>query len=108
MSGTVPHSCPTRRLPNQPSLEQLRSQAKDFLEQYRAGDPAVDGANIARFDEAVQAGDAAKARVLWSARPELVAMDMADNDELGACHSRFRRAIGRRFPQFRRPFHEPR
>jgi|HubBroStandDraft_3_1064219.scaffolds.fasta_scaffold386482_2 hypothetical protein len=48
MSGTVPHSYPTRRLPKQPSLEQLRNQAKDLFEQYRAGDPAVDGANIAR------------------------------------------------------------
>ena len=30
---------PTRRLPQQPNLEQLRKQAKDLLEAYRAGDP---------------------------------------------------------------------
>jgi ankyrin repeat protein len=127
MSGNIPHSYPTRRLPKQPSLEQLRKQAKDLLEQYRAGDPAavaeiqqferssdpaafalndaqrvlaraygyeswsklkafVDGANIARLAEAVQAGDAAQVRVLLSARPELVAMDMAGNDEHRALH----------------------
>jgi len=34
-----PH--PLRRLPRQPSLEQLRKQAKDLLEEYRAGDPAA-------------------------------------------------------------------
>src|SRR5271155_5587620 len=39
MSGNVPRSYPTRRLPKQPSLEQLRKQAKDLLEQYRVGDP---------------------------------------------------------------------
>jgi ankyrin repeat protein len=32
---------PTRRLPPQPNLEQLRNQAKDLLRQYRAGDPAA-------------------------------------------------------------------
>jgi ankyrin repeat protein len=127
MSGNIPHSYPTRRLPKQPSLEQLRKQAKDLLEQYRAGDSAavaeiqqfercpdpaafalndaqrvlaraygyeswsklkafVDGANVARLAEAVQAGDAAQVRVLLSARPELVAMDMAGNDEHRALH----------------------
>ncbi len=127
MSGPVPHFYPTRRLPKQPSLEQLRKQAKDLLEQYRAGDPAavaevqrferrpdpaafalndaqrvlaraygyescpklkafVDGANVARLAEAVQAGDAARVRVLLSARPELISMDMADNDEHRVLH----------------------
>jgi ankyrin repeat protein len=127
MSGSIPHSYPTRRLPKQPSLEQLRKQAKDLLEQYRAGDPAavaeiqrferrpdpatfalndvqrvlaraygyeswpklkafVDGANIARLAAAVQVGDVAQVRVLLSARPELVAMDMAGNDEHRAMH----------------------
>jgi ankyrin repeat protein len=33
----------TRKLPAQPSLEQLRKQAKDLLEQFRAGDPAAAG-----------------------------------------------------------------
>src|SRR3984885_5599401 len=127
MSGNVPNSYPTRRLPKQPSLQQLRKQAKELLEQYRAGDSAavaevqqfarrpnpaafalndaqrvlaraygyeswpklkafVDGANVARLAEAVQADDAAQVRVLLSARPELVAMDMAGNDEHRVLH----------------------
>jgi len=127
MSGNVPHSYPARRLPKQPSLEQLRKQAKDLLEQYRAGGPAavaevrqferrpdpaafdlndaqrvlaraygyqswpklkafVDGVNIARLAEAVQAGDAAQVRVLLNARPELIGMDMSANDEHRALH----------------------
>ena len=113
---------PTRRLPQHPSLEQLRKQAKDLLERYRAGDAStvaevetfergadasrfglhdaqrvlaraygfaswpklkafVDGANIARFAEAVKAGDAAQVRGLLAARPELVGMDRAESDE---------------------------
>jgi hypothetical protein len=127
MSGNVPHSYPTRRLPKQPSLEQLRKQAKDLLDQYRAGDPAavaevqrferqpdpaafalndaqrvlarahgfpswpklkafVDGANIRRLAEAVQAGDAAQVRVLLNARPELIGMDISGSDEHRALH----------------------
>ena len=127
MSGNIPNSFPTRRLPKQPNLEQLRKQAKDLLAQYRAGDPAaiaeiqqfernpnpttfalndaqrvlaraynfeswprlkafVDGANVARFVEAVRAGDAAQVRVLLNARPELAGMDMAANDEHRALH----------------------
>jgi ankyrin repeat protein len=34
-----PFPVPTRRLPAQPSIEQLRKQAKELLEQYRAGTP---------------------------------------------------------------------
>jgi ankyrin repeat protein len=127
MSGHVPNSFPTRRLTKHPNLEQLRKQAKELLEQYRAGDPAaisevhqfegrpepaafalndaqrvlaraygyeswpklkafVDGANIANLAEAVKGGDAARVRVLLNARPELIAMDMADNDEHRALH----------------------
>ena len=127
MSGNVPRSYPTRRLPKQPSLEQLRKQAKDLLAQYRAGDPVavteiqqferrpdpatfalndaqrvlaraygyeswpklkafVDGANVAKLADAVRAGDAAHVRVLLHARPELVNMDMAENDEHRALH----------------------
>jgi ankyrin repeat protein len=127
MSGEVPHSYPMRRLPRQPSLEQLRKQAKDLLERYRAGDPAaiaevrqferrpdpaafalndaqrvlaraygyaswprlkafVDGANIASLAEAVQAGDAARVRVFLNARPEMINMDMAGNDEHRVLH----------------------
>ena len=124
--GPIP-TYPTRRLPKQPSLVQLGRQAKDLLEQYRAGDPAsvaevqqferqpdpaafafrdaqrvlaraygyqswpklkafVDGANIAKLAAAVQAGDAAKVRVLLHARPELVGMDMGANNEHRALH----------------------
>src|SRR5271156_6853341 len=36
MSGNL-----TRRLPPHPNLEQLRKQAKDLLERFRAGDPAA-------------------------------------------------------------------
>jgi ankyrin repeat protein len=127
MSEGIARSLPTRRLPKQPSLEQLRKQAKDLLDQYRAGDPAavaevkqferrphpatfalndaqrvlaraygheswpklkafVDGANVARLAEAVQAGDAAQVRALLHARPELVSMDMSANDEHRALH----------------------
>src|SRR3984885_3241992 len=127
MSGNLPNFYPTRRLPKHPSLEQLRKQAKDLLEQYRAAVPAavaevqqferrpdpaafalndaqrvlaraygydswprlkafVDGANIASLAEADQAGDAARVRVLLNARPELVAMDMAGNDEHRVLH----------------------
>jgi ankyrin repeat protein len=127
MSGSVPRSYPTRRLPKQPSLEQLRKQAKDLLAQYRAGDsnavaevqqferrpdPAtfalndaqrvlaraygyeswtklkafVDGANVAKLAGAVRAGDAAQVRILLHSRPELVNMDMAENDEHRALH----------------------
>jgi len=49
MSGNVPHSYPTRRLPQQSSLEQLRKQAKDLLEQYRAGDP-IAVAEVRQFE----------------------------------------------------------
>jgi len=104
-----PH--PLRHLPRQPSWEQLRKQAKDLLEELRAGDPAaalhdaqrvlaraygyqswaklkafVDGASVARLAEAVQVGDIAAARSLLRARPELATMDMAGDDEHQALH----------------------
>jgi ankyrin repeat protein len=41
MSEKTPKFFPVRRLPQQPSLEQLRKQAKDLLDQFRAGDPAA-------------------------------------------------------------------
>ncbi len=47
----MPHFYPTRRLPEQPNLEQLRKQAKDLLERYRAGDPAT-VAEVNRFERA--------------------------------------------------------
>ncbi len=120
-------AAPTRQLPEQPNLEQLRRQAKELLGQLRAGDPDtlaeaagfedrletdalalsdaqrmlarmygfaswpklkafVDGANVARFLDAVQAGDQAKARSLLAARPELVGMDRSASDEHRALH----------------------
>jgi len=104
-----PH--PLRHLPRQPSWEQLRKQAKDLLEELRAGDPAaalhdaqrvlaraygyqswgklkafVDGASVARLAEAVQVGDIAQARSLLAARPELATMDMAGDNEHQALH----------------------
>ena len=123
----MPYPHPTRRLPSHPSLEQLRKQAKDLLDRFRAGDPDavaevtrfehspdleafrladaqrvlaraygyeswpklkafVDGANIKRFAEAVQSGDLARVRALLRARPELVGMDMAGNNEHRALH----------------------
>lgn len=123
----MPRSLPTRRLPRKPSLEQLRKQAKEFLEQYLGGDPAsvsevhrverapdsaafslsdaqrvlarsygyeswpklkafVDGANVGRLADAVKAGDIAQVRALLRARPELVGMDMAGNNEHRALH----------------------
>src|SRR5579862_564586 len=35
----IPLPAPTRRLPAQPSIEQLKKQAKELLEQYRSGNP---------------------------------------------------------------------
>jgi ankyrin repeat protein len=108
-------------------LDQLRKQAKDLLDEYRAGDPAaaaevqrferhpdpaafalhdaqrvlaraygyeswaklkafVDGANVARLAEAVQAGDGVQARKLLRTRPELARMDMAGDNEHQALH----------------------
>jgi len=46
----------------------------------------VDGANIARLAEAVQAGNIAEVRVLVNSRPELVGMDMSGGDEHRALH----------------------
>ena len=61
MSGNFSRPSQMRRLPKQPSLEQLRKQAKDLLEQYRAGaaaavtevhqfDPPADAATFALHD----------------------------------------------------------
>jgi len=124
---SISNTRPARRLAAQPSLEQLRKQAKELLEAYRAGDAAaasevhqfervpdpaefalhdaqrvlarsygfaswprlkafVDGANIARLRAAVMAGDLAQVRALLRARPELVNLDMAENDEHRVIH----------------------
>ncbi|HEY6846600.1 MAG TPA: hypothetical protein VI320_10335, partial [Terracidiphilus sp.] len=124
-----PHSNPVspRRLPHQPNLEQLKKQAKELLERFRASestavaevrqfernpDPChfalndaqrvlaraygfqswpklkafVDGATIARFADAVKAGDVAQVRSMLALRPELVSMDRAGNDEHRGLH----------------------
>jgi ankyrin repeat protein len=121
------HPRPARRLPSEPSLEQLKKQAKDLLEQFRAGAAAaiaevrqferrpdpdsfalhdaqrvlarsygfeswpklkafVDGVNVTRLAEAVNAGDLVEVRRLLRARPELVHFDMAENNEHRALH----------------------
>src|SRR5580692_6014362 len=46
----------------------------------------VDGATIARFLNAVKAGDLAQVRSMLASRPELVAMDMSASDEHRALH----------------------
>jgi ankyrin repeat protein len=117
----------SRRLPQHPSLEQLKKQAKELLERYRAADPEavkevhrferksdplsfalhdaqrvlaraygyeswpklkafVDGMNVRELAASVQAGDLAKVRVFLNARPELVGIDMAANNEHRALH----------------------
>jgi ankyrin repeat protein len=46
----------------------------------------VNGANVKRLADAVCGGDAAQVRAILKARPELVHMDMAGNDEHRALH----------------------
>jgi ankyrin repeat protein len=127
MSVPGSNPAPTRRLTEQPNLEQLRKQAKELLQEFRAGAASavaevnrferkanqssfalsdaqrvlaraygfsswpklkafVDGANIRRFAEAVQAGDLTQVRMLLASRPELVATDRAENDEHRGLH----------------------
>jgi ankyrin repeat protein len=124
-----PHSNPVspRLLPQQPNLEQLKKQAKELLERFRASESTavdevrqfernpdlshfalndaqrvlaraygfqswpklkafVDGATIARFADAVKAGDTAQVRRMLASRPELVSMDRAGNDEHRGLH----------------------
>ena len=127
MSDQHSTSVSVRSLPQQPSLEQLRKQAKELLERFRAAEPAavaeirqfehnpdasnfalndaqrvlaraygfaswpklkafVDGATVARFTDAVKAGDMAEVRSMLASRPELVGMDRAGNDEHRGLH----------------------
>jgi hypothetical protein len=127
MSDPRPTPVPPRRLPQQPNLEQLKKQAKELLERFRASeltaiaevrqferspDPSrfalndaqrvlaraygfeswpklkafVDGATIARFADAVKAGDMVQVRSMLASRPELVSMDRAGNDEHRGLH----------------------
>jgi ankyrin repeat protein len=46
----------------------------------------VDGANITRFAEAVKAGNLTQVQSMLASRPELIGMDMAENDEHRALH----------------------
>src|SRR5580692_10482065 len=46
----------------------------------------VDGANVHELAEAVKAGDLEQVRTLLRARPELIGMDMAENNEHRALH----------------------
>ena len=46
----------------------------------------VDGATIARFSDAVKAGDMAQVRSMLASRPELVGMDRSGNDEHRGLH----------------------
>lgn len=46
----------------------------------------VDGANMARFAELVKAGDLAQVQRMLASRPELVGMDMGENNEHRALH----------------------
>jgi ankyrin repeat protein len=126
MSDPRSHSALSRRLPEQPNLEQLRKQAKELLQAFQSGEPGaiaevnrfertreknfalndaqrviaraygfaswpklkafVDGANIARFAEAVQTGDITQVRSLLASRPELVSIDRAESDEHRGLH----------------------
>jgi hypothetical protein len=46
----------------------------------------VDGATIARFAEAVKTGNLKQVESMLTSRPELIGMDMAENDEHRALH----------------------
>lgn len=46
----------------------------------------VDGGNIARFAEAVKAGNLAQVQAMLSSRPELIGMDRGEGDEHRALH----------------------
>ena len=121
------HPFPTRELREHPDLEQLRRQAKELLEAFRAGEADasaevnahfrgadrarfalhdaqlvlarsygfdswpklkayVNGVTVQRLAEAVRAGDLREVRAMLQARPELAAMDMAENNEHRALH----------------------
>ena len=118
---------PTRTLRNRPDLDQLKRQAKELLDAFRAGDSEsakevqahyrqadrstfalhdaqlvmarahgfdswpklkafVDGITIRRLVEAVRDGDLDTVRSMVTARPELVHLDVAENDEHRALH----------------------
>ena len=127
---------PTRTLRDRPDLDQLKRQAKELLDAFRAGHPEatkevhahyrqadlstfalhdaqlvmarahgfdswpklkafVDGATVRRLVEAVRNGDLDTVRSMVTARPELVHLDVAENDEHRALHY----AVLRRRPE---------
>ena len=124
MSRNTP---PPRTLRSHPDLDQLKRQAKELLEAFRAGDPAaakevhahyrqadpstfalhdaqlvmarahgfdswpklkafVDGMTVRRLIEAARNGDLDTVRSMVTVRPELVHVDVAENDEHRALH----------------------
>ena len=127
---------PTRTLRDRPDLDQLKRQAKELLDAFRAGHPEatkevhahyrqadlstfalhdaqlvmarahgfdswpklkafVDGITVRRLVEAVRNGDLDTVRSMVTARPELVHLDVAENDEHRALHH----AVLRRRPE---------
>jgi ankyrin repeat protein len=121
------NSPPTRTLRKRPDLDQLKRQAKELLDAFRAGDPDaakevhahyrqanpstfalhdaqlvlarahgfnswpklkafVDGVTVGRLVDAVRRGDLDTVRSMVTARPELVHLDVAENDEHRALH----------------------
>jgi ankyrin repeat protein len=118
---------PTRTLPTDPDLAQLKRQAKELLKAYAAGEADaitevhahyrradaaafalhdahlvlarsygfdswpklkafVDGVTVRRLCDAVRAGDLDGVRAMLAVRPELVHLDLAENDEHRALH----------------------
>jgi ankyrin repeat protein len=118
---------PTRTLRNRSDLDQLKRQAKELLDAFRAGHPEaakevhanyrqadastfalhdaqlvmarahgfdswpklkafVDGITVRRLVEAVRNGDLDTVRSMVTARPELVHLDVAENDEHRVLH----------------------
>ena len=127
---------PTRTLRDRPDLDQLKRQAKELLDAFRAGHPDatkevhahyrhadlatfalhdaqlvmarahgfdswpklkafVDGVTVRRLVEAVRHGNLDTVRSMVTARPELVHLDVAENDEHRALHH----AVLRRRPE---------
>lgn len=120
-------SLPTRTLSDRPHLDQLRRQAKELLDAFRAGDAEaakevhahyrqadratfalhdaqlvlarahgfdswpklkafVDGVTVRPLVDAVREGDLDTVRSMVTARPELVHLDVAENDEHRPLH----------------------
>jgi ankyrin repeat protein len=123
----MPGNLPTRQLREHPDLDQLKRQAKELLDAYRAGDRAavaevdahyriedpasfalhdaqlvigraygfdswpklkayVDGVTVRRLADAVREGDFNRVQWMLDVRPELVNLDMAENNEHKALH----------------------